>query len=209
MWMNRIDYEANQRSQTMTQICRLAHQRRALPLFRSGMYLTQINFRPKIRRSMRAMLSVLKNGTRTRSNGQSARWRPFARPVMVLAWLAFWLNTALFPCCQALAADFGGHSENIAKSIALNHLLKDCGDEHAGTPDQENPHSPCSSFVSASPAAITQAISPAADHTLWQPIAPTAVVSLIPAAPNFATPLPRFDPPPPVRLYLLGLNLRL
>jgi hypothetical protein len=44
--------------------------------------------------------------------------RGFARVILVLAWAAFWFNTALFPCCEVVAAAFGDHSDDVSQSVS-------------------------------------------------------------------------------------------
>jgi hypothetical protein len=33
---------------------------------------------------------------------------------LVMAWAVFWINTAFFPCCEALAAAFDDQSDGIS-----------------------------------------------------------------------------------------------
>ena len=128
-----------------------------------------------------------------------------ARATLVLAWLAFWLNTALFPCCQAFAAIVSDHSVSISEPALHDHVSQDCDDDQPG----HNPYSPCGSFVSANPATISQMTLLATDPTSWNPIAPAAIISSFPIALNVANNFTPHEIPPPVRLYLRGPNLRL
>lgn len=144
-----------------------------------------------------------------RSTQTSHGLRKYARAIALFAWGAFWLNAALFPCCQAIAASSGEHDINIVNMVAVDHVLSDCDDDHPGEPGQKSPHLPCSSFASASPAAINQAAPLDTDHDRLQPIATVIVSVLVPPAPDRASRFPAYSTPPPIPLYLRGLNLRL
>src|SRR5450759_128508 len=124
--------------------------------------------------------------------------RRFAHVTTILAWVVFCLNTAIFPCCQAFAGVFGDHSESISQPALHDHVSQDCDGDHPGQPNH-SPYSPCSSFVSANPAAISQATFLATNHTSWKSIAPAAAVSLVPVALNFANSFTPREIPPPVR----------
>jgi len=150
------------------------------------------------------MHSVVKapQSRRPRGLGQSSR------ATVVLAWLAFWLNTAIFPCCQAFAANVSDPDGSISQSASYDHTSLDFDAAHPGQPDH-SPFSPCGFFVSTIPATISQAAFLAADHTSWQSIVPPVTASSFPVALNVANSFTPREIPPPVRLYLRGLNLRL
>ena len=45
------------------------------------------------------------------------RRRRSAHVTLLLAWVAFWLNTALLPCCEAFAAAFDAHADGVSQSV--------------------------------------------------------------------------------------------
>jgi len=158
----------------------------------------------KPQRSLPSMSSALKNinGTAT------IRWpqglRGFARQILVLAWVAFWLNTAIFPCAQTFAAVFGEHSES--QPVAGHQAAQDCHDDQ---PHQlgRNPYSPCGSFLSANAVTISQSALLPTEHTPSKSIAPAADVS--PVALNIVNRFAPHEIPLPVRLYWPELRLLL
>jgi hypothetical protein len=66
--------------------------------------------------------------------------RGFARVNLVLAWLVFWLNTALFPCCEVVAAVFDGHAGRESQASSAVPTLHLSGATHSEPAD----HSPAS-----------------------------------------------------------------
>ena len=71
---------------------------------------------------------------------QPSRWAPrgFARMGLVAAWAVFFLNTALFPCCEAAAAVLGGHADATQAEPLEEH----------------GPDAPCASSISAGPTIV-------------------------------------------------------
>ena len=53
-------------------------------------------------------LSRARSSARTSEAGRPWGLRGFARAGLLVAWLVFWLNTALFPCCEVAAAVLHG-----------------------------------------------------------------------------------------------------
>jgi len=51
----------------------------------------------------------------------------FARVGLVLAWVVFWLNTALFPRCEVAAAVLGGHADNGSRTASAAPPLHHSG----------------------------------------------------------------------------------
>lgn len=74
-----------------------------------------------------------------------------ARVTLVMAWVAFWLNSALFPCCEAFAAAFDEHSDDVSQSVAVAQPA-----HHSDETNSERPHhspdSPCDYKLDAGPA---------------------------------------------------------
>ena len=135
----------------------------------------------------------------TRALGQ----RRSARLVLVAAWVAFWLNTALFPCCEALAAALVGHSD-IPSQLAIGKgPPHDSGETHAAHV-HHNQSIPCKTNVkSVSAISGTYALMPA-DH--FHPVLLLSegfVVADLRPLDHSAIRAPRnYHPPPPFRLYL-------
>ena len=145
----------------------------------------------------------------TRSiTGKSRTRRPSghcgsARLVLMLAWVAFWLNTALFPCCEALAAALSNHSDissQPASGAQSAHHSAEAHVEHV----HPSPSSPCKDTVksvSAIPGAYAQL--PTSDfQPEWFAI-DGPVASDLKTPDQSAILAPReYQPPPLSRVYL-------
>jgi hypothetical protein len=85
-------------------------------------------------------------------SGANGPWglRAFARVGLVVAWVVFWLNTALFPCCEVAAAILGGHADNESRSASAAPPLYHSGATHSELLDH-NPDSPCGYALISSP----------------------------------------------------------
>ena len=149
------------------------------------------------------MSSALEIVTRT---SVTRRQRGFARVVVVLAWLAFWLNTAFFPCCEAVAVGFG--DQPAAQVVSDAHPAHNADETHTHHPDQ-SPYPPCGHVVSAGPATFSQAAVLAAEHPDFVSITPGATISLLPAAVSTFSLTTYPTPPPKVPLYLRELRILL
>jgi hypothetical protein len=88
------------------------------------------------------MLSSARNSARTLAVRPSGPPR-FARVILVLAWAVFWLSTALFPCCEVVAAVLGGHAETGSQPVATTQSAHHPDTAHAETSDH-SPDLPCS-----------------------------------------------------------------
>ena len=140
--------------------------------------------------------------------GVSGTQRPRSRfrsaHMMVLAWVVFWLNTALFPCCDAFAAVFGDHSVSVSQSASAAHPALHSDESHSERPPH-SPESPCDYALNAEPATIDgESAALPTDRVQWVWFAVAAS-----AAPDLTTVTyaayraPReYHPPPPFRLYL-------
>ena len=77
--------------------------------------------------------------------------RRFAHWALVLAWMAFWLNTALIPCCEAFAATSGDHASVVvhatpsAEQTYASHDVPVVASHH-------EPDSPCGPSIHEAPA---------------------------------------------------------
>ena len=128
--------------------------------------------------------------------------RGFARGALVLAWVIFWINTALFPCCEAVAAAFGGHSNDVSQSASTAQPVHASDDTHSGRPDH-SPDSPCGYTLSAGPTSVGMYALLAPDNSSpeWFAI-DTPLAPGLAAVNNSANLAPRESHPPPFRLYL-------
>ena len=119
---------------------------------------------------------------------QPSRWAPrgFARMGLVAAWAVFFLNTALFPCCEAAAAVLGGHA-----------------DATQAEPLEHSPDSPCAPSLSGGSALVGEHDVLATDRPPLGWYAVDAPVATSPTAVNhFANlALARAAPPLSLRLH--------
>ena len=145
----------------------------------------------------------------TRSiTGVSVTRRPlrqdrFARVALVLAWVVFWLNTAFFPCCEALAAAFDDHSDSVSQSTSTAQTAHHSDETHSEHSDQ-SPSSHCDYSLNAGPAINGAYAAPLTDrvHLDWFAIA-TPVAPGVTAVNRFASRATiDYHPPPPFRRYL-------
>ena len=152
------------------------------------------------------MSSAIKIVTKASATRRPRGQRGFARVVVILAWVAFWANTAFFPCCEAIAASFGDQSA--AQVVSDAHPAHDTDETHTPHPEH-SPHPPCGHVVSAAPADFSQAAMLAVEHPELAPITLGATISLLPAADRTSRLTAYATPPPKVPLYLRDLRIRL
>jgi hypothetical protein len=134
--------------------------------------------------------------------------REFPRAILVLAWVTFWLNTAFFPCCGAVAAAFGYHADSVWQTASQAQPAHAPG----ATPARLSgygPYSPCGDIVSAGPQSVDAVAALTTEHSpQWFAI--DAPVFPRPPAVNRSTNLaPREAPPAQLPLYLRELRLLL
>lgn len=173
------------------------------PLKRPPFINGQAGFRALSRDRLRQMLSSLK---RT-SGHDAARLRPvsgIARAGLVVAWVVFWLNTALFPCCEVAAAVLGGPPGNAMASISVETHAHPSGTAHS---DSDASHeSSCDDSFRSGPAAVGEYEIPAHDRSASEGLSIDAPgAARLPATGQFANLVfARAGPPPPSprRLYL-------
>ena len=131
--------------------------------------------------------------------------RRFARVGLLAAWLVFWLNTALFPCCEVAASVLGGHADNGSLSASAAPLLQHSAATHSEPLDQ-SPDSPCGYTLASGPPLVGEHEVPAPDRADLEWLAvdvPVAMsLTLTAADPSANLALARASPPPPLRLYL-------
>ena len=127
----------------------------------------------------------------------------FARIGLVMAWLMFWLNAALFPCCEVAAAILGGHagSGSPITSVALPLHIADA--THSD-PSDHSPDSPCGDVVFAGLPLASQQEGMTAEWSAPECVAIDAPVVISSPSTDRTTSaaLDRDAPPPPLRLYL-------
>lgn len=156
---------------------------------------------------MRSLSSASKIAVVPKPRRPPSRWRP-ARVALVLAWAMFWLNTALFPCCEALAAAAGGHSDSVSQSVSVAPSVHH-SDESNAERTHPNPSSPCDTTLNAEPAVDGKFSALPTDRANfgWFVIA-TAETSGPLATSHAANLAPReHKPPPPSRPYLRNQRL--
>ena len=134
------------------------------------------------------------------------RRRRSAHVTLLLAWVAFWLNTALLPCCEAFAAAFDAHADGVSQSAPVAKRA-----HHADTTYTERARSGhesrCDITLNAQPVINGEyAGLPKAGLDL-ELVALSVPLSVGPVAVNHSADLaPRdYHPPPPLataRLYL-------
>ena len=139
----------------------------------------------------------------TSVSGRPRDRRGFARTGLMMAWLMFWLNSALFPCCEVVAAVLGGHAGEGAPITAVALPLHIADATHS-EPSDHSPDSPCGEVVFAGVPLASQQVGMTADRPAPEWVAiDTSVVAGSPAADRTTSPaLDRDAPPPPLRLYL-------
>ncbi len=153
------------------------------------------------------MRSSARKITGVTGGGMPLRQGRFSRAVLVSAWVVFWLNTALFPCCESLAAAFDGHSDSISQStpvVPAHHS----DETHAEHPDPTR-SSQCDFTLNAEPVIDTAYAAPQSDrvHLDWFAVA-TLVAPDVTAVNHFASrPTIDYHPPPAFRRHPLTQRL--
>ena len=129
--------------------------------------------------------------------------RGFARVGLVMGWVVFWLNTALFPCGEVAAGVFGGHADNGSRSTSAAPPLHDF-DATQSEPLDHSPDSPCGYNLISGPPLVGEHEVQTTDRPPLEGIAVNAPVatSLTVANHSADLALARAAPPPSLRLYL-------
>jgi len=124
--------------------------------------------------------------------------------ILVLAWAVFWFNTALFPCCEAVAAAFDDHSDDVSQSVSAVQPAYHTDETHSECP-HHGPGSPCSHTLDAGPAITEMYAGLPTDRVNLEWFAiDVSVAAGLTAVDHSANLAPRdyLPPPPPFRLYL-------
>ena len=129
--------------------------------------------------------------------------RGFARVGLVAAWVVFWLNTALFPCCEVAAAVLGGHADNGSQSASAAPPLQHSAATHSEPLDHSS-DSPCGyTLISESPlVGEYEVLTPDRSPLEWFAVDAPVATSLTAANKSANLALARAASPPSLRLYL-------
>ena len=129
--------------------------------------------------------------------------RGVARVGLLAAWVVFWLNTALFSCCEVAAAVLGGHVDNGSVSASAALPLQHSAAAQS-EPLDHSPDSPCGYNLISGPPLVGEHEVQTTDRPPLEGIAVNAPVatSLTVANHSADLALARAAPPPPLRLYL-------
>jgi hypothetical protein len=149
------------------------------------------------------MLSWIRSSARTSEARRPRGLHGFARAGLVVASVVFWVNTALFPCCEVAAAVLGGHAESGSRTASPALPLHHSNDTHS-EPLDHGPDSPCGDTLVAGPPLAGEYEAPTPDRSPleWFAVDVPVGTSLttVNHSANFA--LARAAPPPSLRLYL-------
>ena len=144
----------------------------------------------------------MRNPARTSEATQPDPHR-YARVVLVLAWAVFWLNTALFPCCEVAASILGGHAGNGTQSVPAAQPVHHADTTHS-EPSDHSPDSPCSDTLVTGIVIVGayEVLTPDRSPLTWF-AGEAGVASSLTAITHSPRLVPReYPPPPPLRLYL-------
>ena len=128
---------------------------------------------------------------------------------LVMAWIAFFLKTALFPCCEVLAASVGDHSDSASHEDSSAQSAHHADETHNEQP-HHGPGSPCDYSYSAESAINGEFAGLPTDRVHWEWFATdmAARVGLTVIDHSHSEMLaPREPHSPPFRLYLRTLRL--
>ena len=157
-------------------------------------------------RNLINMLSSTRSSARMSETRRPRGLRGFARVGLVVAWVAFWLNTALFPCGEVAAGVLGGHADNGSRSASAAPPPHHSDATHSKLLDHslDSPCGPCGYTLISGPPLVgeyevlTPDRSPLESFAVDAPVA-TSLTAVSHSA-NLA--LARAGPPPSLRLYL-------
>jgi hypothetical protein len=149
------------------------------------------------------MLSLTRSSTRKSDARRPRGLRGFARLGLVGAWVIFWLNTALFPCCEVAAAVLGGHADNGSQSASTASPPHHSDAAHS-EPSDHSPDSPCGYTLIAGPPLVGdyKALTPDRFPLEWFAVDAPVATSLTAVNHSAILALARVTPPPSLRLYL-------
>ena len=127
----------------------------------------------------------------------------FARVGLVVAWVMFWLNTALFPCCEVVAAVLDGHADHATQTASAEASPHHSGDTHSA-PLEHSSGSHCDgALMSGIPLAVEyKGLIPDRSPLEWCAFDAPLATSVTAPFPSAIFALARASPPPYLRLYL-------
>ena len=128
--------------------------------------------------------------------------RGVARVGLLAAWVVFWLNTALFSCCEVAAAVLGGHVDNGSVSASAALPLQHSAAAQS-EPLHQSPDAPCGNILISGPPLVGEHEVLALERFPLEWVAIDVPVATILTAvnPSAILALARASPPPPLRLY--------
>lgn len=135
--------------------------------------------------------------------GRPRGLRGFARVGLVVAWVVFWLNTALFPCCEVAAAVLGGHADDGSRSASAAPPLHHADATHS-EPLDHSPDSPCG-YTPISGSALAgeyEGLTPDRPPLEWFAVDVPVATSLTAVDHSANLALARAVPPPSLGFYL-------
>lgn len=148
------------------------------------------------------MVSSTRSSARMSEAGRPRGLRGFARLGLVVAWVVFWLNTALFPCCEVAAAVLGGHADNGSQSASATPPLHHSDATHS-EPLDHGPDSPCGYTLLSGPPLVGEheVLTPDRSPLAWFAVDAPVATSFTAVHHSANLALARAGPPPPLRLY--------
>jgi hypothetical protein len=149
------------------------------------------------------MLSWTRSSAGTSEARRPRGLRGFARVGLVAAWVVFWLNSALFPCCEVAAAVLGGHADNGSRTASAAPPLHHSGATHS-EPLDPSPDSPCGFTLISGPPLVGEyeVLTPDRPPLEWFAVDAPVAASLTTVNHSAILALARTAPPPSLRLYL-------
>lgn len=133
-----------------------------------------------------------------------AIYRCFANTALILGWTAFWLSTALFPCCDAFAEALDGHLQVATQTTGAAQVTAGSQVSDSAHVDHE-PASDCGSMVDPGPPSAGEYASFPTDHPYIDCITRDVLFSFALTGVTEArlVALRDYHPPPPTgRVYL-------
>jgi len=122
---------------------------------------------------------------------------------LVVASVVFWLNTALFPCCEVAAAVLGGHANNESQSASAAPPLQHSAATHS-EPLDHSPDTPCGTTLISESLLVGayEVLTPDRSSLKWFAVDAPVATSLTTVNHPAILALARAAPPPSLRLYL-------
>lgn len=148
------------------------------------------------------MLSWTRSSARLPEARRPRALRGFARAGLVMVWVVFWLNTALFPCCAVAAAVLAGQADSGSQSASAPLPLHYPGAANS-VPLGYGPDSPCDyTLIPDSPiVAANEVLTPDRSPLQWFAVDAPVATSLTAVSDSANLALARAAPPPSLRLY--------